>query len=370
MARVLNGCNAAVCAVVMVFSVTSAVQGQTVAKYGATFLEGGVGARALGMGGAAVALVRDVTAGYWNVAGLSGMQYPQAAYMHAERFGSIVTFDYASVAFPINNRSTFGVSFFRNGVDDIPNTWAAWDPIRDQPKPRPENFIELFSAVDYAFFTSYARALSPNLYFGFTGKILRRSVGNYQRGWGYGFDVAAQYQRGRFLFGVNLQDASTMLISWSINQEEVQPIQDVFGLDLPEGGSELYLPVARLGTGYILPFGGGTNLTLGMDVDLRFDGQETYVLDAGGISYHPRLGTELSFKDVVALRGGLNNVAFSDALGGWQFTPTVGAGLAISQFNVDYAFGDFAGLTADLGYSHRLSVHITLEQPSLKRVIE
>lgn len=339
---------------------------QTVAKYGAAFLEGGVGARALGMGGAVVALVNDVTAGYWNVAGLSALQYPEAAYMHAERFSGIVSFDYGSVAFPINNRSTFGISFFRSGVDDIPNTWDAWDPIRDQPKPRPENYVTLFSAADYAFFTSYSRLVGPRLAFGFTGKIIRRSVGDYQRAWGYSFDLGAQYRAGRVVLGANLQDASTMLLSWSVNKEKVRPIQDVFGLELPTGGSELVLPALRLGSGTSVPLGAATSMLIGFDVDVRFDGQRAYVLDAAGMSYHPRLGAELSYKDAVALRGGLSNVTVSDAFG-FQATPTVGAGLAISQFDVDYAFGDFAGMASDLGYSHRLSVKITLEQPTLRR---
>ena len=39
------------------------VLGQKVAKYGADFLAGGVGARALGMGGAHIAVACDVNAG-------------------------------------------------------------------------------------------------------------------------------------------------------------------------------------------------------------------------------------------------------------------------------------------------------------------
>ncbi len=48
-----------------------------VAKYAGEFLSIGVGGRALGMGSAAVALASDVTAGYWNPAGLTGIMYPE-----------------------------------------------------------------------------------------------------------------------------------------------------------------------------------------------------------------------------------------------------------------------------------------------------
>ena len=53
----------------------------SLAKYGNDFLSTGAGARALGMGSAHSSLTSDVTAGYWNVAGLSKVTEPQAIYM-------------------------------------------------------------------------------------------------------------------------------------------------------------------------------------------------------------------------------------------------------------------------------------------------
>jgi hypothetical protein len=349
----------------LVLGITGAAQAQNVAKYGADFLAGGVGARALGMGGAYVGLAQDVSAGYWNPSGLTGLNYPEIAYMHAERFNGVVSFDYGSVAFPLSSRSTVGLSFFRSGVNDIKNTLDAWDPERDQPRPNPESYFETFSAADQAFFLSYARAVSPRLAFGLNGTLIRRSIGDFANAWGYSFDLGFQYRSGRFALGANVQDVSTMLQSWSVNTASLQNLQDVFGDELPEGGTELVLPVARIGTGLILPTG-ESHLTLGMDVDLAFDGQEAFVPNVGRISFHPRLGTEFDYKGVVALRAGVNRV-MSDGEGGLDLTPSVGTGLRLRQFALDYGFGDFAGLTADLGYSHRISVRLTLEQPGLKR---
>ena len=48
-------------------------------KYSGEFLAIGVGGRPLGMGGAFVSLVNDVTAGYWNPGALSRLNYPQAS---------------------------------------------------------------------------------------------------------------------------------------------------------------------------------------------------------------------------------------------------------------------------------------------------
>ena len=112
--------------------------------------------------------------------------------MHAERFAGIVSFDYAGAAFPISARSTVGVSIIRSAVDDIPNTLNAWDAERNQPRPNPENFIERFSASDAAFLLSYARRLNAQLALGFTGKIIRRKIGDFADAWGYSFDVGVQ----------------------------------------------------------------------------------------------------------------------------------------------------------------------------------
>lgn len=354
------------------------VAAQNVAKYGAEFLAGGVGARALGMGGAHVGLASDVNAGYWNPSGLSALSYPEIAYMHVERFAGIVSFDYGGAAFPINARSTVGLSLFRSGVNDIKNTLNAWDAERDQPKPNPESHFESFSAADYAFFLSYARAVNDRFTLGVTGKIIRRTIGAFADAWGYSFDVGVQYRTRRFVLGANVQDVSTMLQSWSVNPEAfsvdtVNPqtgapytFEELFEQELPQGGTFRVLPVARLGSGVMLPVGSENTLTVGMDVDLAFDGYQSYAFNAGDVSFHPRVGTEFSYKDVVALRAGISRVTNSEQYG-LDLEPSVGAGLRLKQVHVDYGFGDFGGLASDLGFSHRISVQLTLEQPGLQR---
>jgi hypothetical protein len=334
----------------------SPAEAQRVAKYGADFLAGGVGARALGMGGAYVAIANDVTAAYWNPAGLHGVFYPEAAYMHAERFDGIVQFDYGAIAFPLTVQSTLGVSFFRSGIDDIPNTLAAWE----NGQPRADN-VTFFSAADYAFFVSYARQLRENLTAGATVKVINRSIGDFASAWGYSVDVGAQLRLGTLAFGVNIQDLPGMLQSWSINGEAFAGLEE-FGQDLPAGGAEIVLPVARLGAGVVqLPLVSDISLTAGLDLDVAFDGQRAYALNAGDVSFHPRLGTEFSYREVVALRLGISDVTSSERFG-TQLTPTAGVGLALGPLNVDYGFGDFGGIRQELGYSHRISLQYTLRQ--------
>ena len=342
----------------------SPASGQKLAKYGADFLSGGVGGRALGMGGTHVGITRDVSAVYWNSAGLDGLEYPQISYMHAERFAGIISFDYAGAAFPVSEKSTIGITAIRSGVDDIPNTLNAWDVERNQPKPNPENFIERFSAADYGFFISYARSLADGLTIGLTGKLVRRTIGDFADAWGYSFDAGIQYVAGRLILGANVQDVSTMLQTWSINRSELAPLEDI-KQEIPEGGTFLVLPVARLGAGYLVQMG-LSRLILAADLDVAFDGQQAYVLNAGDVSFHPRIGGEFTFKEVVSLRAGVSRVLVNSDFG-IDVTPTVGAGLRLNQIFLDYGFGDFAGISSDLGFSHRISARLVLEQPRLKR---
>ena len=73
------------------FNFTS-VQSQHFAKYAGDFLSTGTGPRALGMGGAYVAVAEGSISSYWNPAGLGRLEYPEIHLMYSERFAGIVIF--------------------------------------------------------------------------------------------------------------------------------------------------------------------------------------------------------------------------------------------------------------------------------------
>jgi hypothetical protein len=340
-----------------------------------------------------------VSAGYWNPAGLSHLQYPQISYMHVERFAGAVSFDYGAVAIPVNEQSTVSLSLFRSGVNDIVNTLDAWNPDLGQPRANYQSRITRFSAADWALFFGYSRRVNERLTLGASFKGIRRSIGDFAEAWGYSLDVGAQYRTGPYRFGVTVQDLSTMLQSWSVNPDafsvdcveernaDGEPVEyfdacrtadgsliegnadrfsAIFSQELPEGGTALVLPVARLGSGAVWPVGDHT-VSVGLDVDVAFDGQQAFVPNVGDVSFHPRLGGAFSYKGVAELRAGVNRVQYGDDIG-LDVTPSVGAGLDLAQFSIDFSFGDFTGLTArDLGYTYRISAQLTLEQPGLKR---
>lgn len=339
----------------LVFGVpTRDASAQKVAKYGADFLAGGVGARALSMGGAFISVTDDVYAGFWNPAGLTGVTSSEASYMHAERFAGIVSFDYAGFATPFSETSVLGVTLIRSGVNDIKNTLDAWDSERNQPRPDPGSSITTFSAADIALFIGYGRRLNDRVSIGVTSKIIRRTIGDFAQAWGYSMDAGVQYRPGAWAFGLTVQDLTTMLQSWSVDAGSLANIEDVFGDELPSGGTELVLPVLRLGASRAWE-SQRNRVLLALDMDVAFDGQQANSFSAGDASFHPRLGAEYSFADVVAFRAGFNRIQ-SVKGEGLDFTPSMGAGLKWGRAALDYGFGDFAGLVSDLGYSHRISV--------------
>lgn len=356
----------------------SAAHGQRIAKYGADFLAGGVDARALGMGGAYVAHASEVTAGYWNPAGLHRIESTQVSYMHVSRFAGSVTFDYGALAVPLDERSALGISFFRSGVNDIVNTLNAWDPVLQQPKANYESLITTFSAADWALFVSYSRQINDRLSAGVNFKGIRRSIGDFAQAYGYSMDAAAQYRVGAYRLGVTVQDLSTMLQSWSVNREEFQlsgddinpdtgepyTFSEVFGQDIPQGGTELVLPVVRLGSGAVWPVGERHTVTAGFDVDVAFDGQRAFVPNMGGVSFHPRVGGAFNYAGVAEVRAGLQRIQTGGDLGGITASPSVGAGVRLDRISLDLSFGDFVGITAeDLGFTYRLSAIIRLQPP-------
>jgi hypothetical protein len=116
-------------------------------KYSNEFMNIGIGARALAMGGAQVSSVRDVTAAYWNPAGLLGIKHQnEFSLMHAEYFAGIAKFDYAGFSTNIQEDNQIAISLIRFGVDDIPDTRFLYDA----NGALNYNNIQFFNAADYA----------------------------------------------------------------------------------------------------------------------------------------------------------------------------------------------------------------------------
>lgn len=331
----------------------------TLAKYGNDFLNTGAGAQALGMGSAFTSVTHDVTAAYWNVAGLSYVERPQLIYMHSERFDGIVGYDYGGFAYPLASKdAVIAISFFRQGVDNIANTLNAWDQDRNAPKENPNDHITRFSAADLAVFISLAKKSTDRLALGITAKVINQRLGPFANAWGYSLNVGAQLKTDIVDVGINVRDITTMQKMWEVNEDEFEGFQEVFNDSIPSGQNEYVLPSIKMGVSRVFSFH-DFEWTAAIDTDLYFENRRAYYMNVGRMSIEPHIGSELNYKQIISFRIGLTDF-ITDPEGGFTVSPTLGLGLNLTMFSLDYGFGSFAGTSSNLGYTHRLSLRYSL----------
>ncbi len=331
-----------VCTSLAIFLLIGSAQagnGFRAAKYGGEFLTLGAGGRALGMGGAYAALANDVSAGYWNPAGLVNIDYPQIMLMHSQQFGGVVKYDYGSFAMPLGTSRTLGIGLIRLGVDDIPVTQLSNPALKLGEEYVDENGItrrntprvaRMISDAEYALFLSYGLKRNEKLALGANVKLIHKNVGD-NSAWGLGFDIGAIYKpAGNLLVGLNLQDITTTVLAWNT------------------GTREIIVPALKAGLAYPLKIPGlGGSIAPAVDFDIRFEGRDYAAQFAvGPVSLDSHLGWEYQFQNLFALRIGSDVGKLS-----------AGAGLNLPKFQIDYAFLSHD----DLGNSHRISARLSLE---------
>lgn len=331
-------------------------------KYSNEFLSIGVGARALGMSNAYISSVNDVTSGYWNPAGLTGLSSNiEIALMHSEYFAGIAKYDYGAIAARIDSLSAFGVSFIRFGVDDIPNTTQLIDANGNVDYNR----ITSFSAADYGFLFSYARKMKiEGLRMGANAKVIRRIVGDFGNAWGFGLDAAMQYDRNNWKFALMARDITTTFNAWSFNlSEEMKNVFSITGNSIPENSLEITLPKFILGGARKFNFfNSRISILTELDFDLTVDGKRNVLIKSNPLSADPHFGIEAGYLGIIFLRGGIGNIQKSTDVTGktiTTFQPNVGVGVKIKAFTIDYALSDIGDQSTAL-YSNVFSLKLNI----------
>lgn len=321
-------------------------------KYAGEFLKIGVGARALGMGEAFVAVANDASAPYWNPAGLVNLPQRQVLFMHAEQFGDAINHDFISFAMPLDEEGAIGVSVIRMGVDNIPVT-AGIRPKADEDvgedgiagtgdngegngKFDPgEPFIlrlhqdEILwkSDAEYAIMFSYARRLSDRLSLGGNFKMVTQRLLGLASSFGVGLDAGVLYRASKEVtLGLRAGDFTTTRLFWDTGaRETIRPTL------IPGVSYSREIPAIR------------GSLTAAFDARIAFEGNDGSQLEGESMSADLRPGLEYWFKNTLAARVG----ASGDRV-------TAGFGLRYGGFGADYAFVGHE----DLDNSHRVSLSV------------
>jgi len=336
---------------------------QTAPKYSNDFLDIGVGAPALAMGNSVIASVNDVTSGYWNPAGLTGVKGTiEVSLMHDEYFAGIAKDDYFAASYRLDTTSILGLTIIRFGIDDIPNTIDLIDANGNVNY----NNITSFSDAQYAFLFTYARSLSkiPGLTIGGNVKVIRTIIGDFANSWGFGLDAGAQYHYNNWLFGAVGRDITSTFNAWNYNlSQDVLNVFQETGNQIPTDRLEITLPRLLLGAARtFLCFHDKVSIMPELGADITFDGARNTIISTNVVSVDPHIGIQAGYRGFIFLRVGVSNIqTSSDPTGqaATYFSPDFGVGIKIKAFSLDYALTD--NTTAEV-YSNIFSIEFDIDK--------
>jgi long-subunit fatty acid transport protein len=143
-----------------------AVGQQRIATTTGSFLKIGVGARAMGMGGAFVAVANDPSAIYWNPAGVASIVRREAAVSHVQ-WPAEITYNHATYIAPVKKLGgSVGVQFGVLSTD-----------IEETTEERPFGTGVTFAYSDWLAGVTYSSRLTDRLLVGLGAKYVHQDLG-------------------------------------------------------------------------------------------------------------------------------------------------------------------------------------------------
>jgi hypothetical protein len=289
---------------------------------GAEFLKIGPGARPEGMGEAFTGVADDIDAIYYNPAGLATLKSPELTGMHMDWFQSI-QYEYAAFAYPMQKYGTWGFAI----TDLHTNNIDARTGDTDAPDGQ-------FSAIEGAYWLSYANHVTDKLSLGTNAKFIRQSI-NSTTANAYAADGGALYDTGwkGVRLGAAVQNIGTSVKF--VNESDPLPLLFRAGASIPlrETAAPSFL----------------RNMLLSSDIILPRDHQAGVAL---GGEYVGRLRDDLSY----SLRTGYQTLN-TDVTSGFSGV-SMGGGLTFGRLGVDFAWVPFG----DLGNTYRFGMHLKFGQ--------
>lgn len=291
------------------------------------FLKIGVGARATGMGETFVAVANDITALYWNPAGLMQFEENGAQFTHAEWLIDL-NHEFAGGVYHLGKNNAVGLSIISLNTPAMEKTTEF----------QPGGTGEYFKYGDLAFGLTFARKLTEQFSFGVTFRYVEETLAELKMR-GFMFDIGTYYWTGlsntRFAvtisnFGPQVKPSGSITTSTGGTLSEFQqfPPPTMF----------------RIGFAYDPVDNKTSKLTTSIQLNHPNDNAENL-----------NLGAEYSYKNFLFLRGGYKfNVESEDFSAGIGFKVPI----SITKTSLDYSIANFK----DLGFTHRLSINLLLDK--------
>ncbi len=297
-------------------------------KYAGAFTDLGVGGRGTALGGAYGALVNDVSAVYWNPAGLMEAGGLQIQFMNSKQFISSIQNNFIAVSHPYSDKETIALSLNYLTVNNIKNSVNAgvFDPNTLELISIDESKIKLFNTGDYVFQAAYARRYTDNIDWGAAVKLIYRDFAS-ATATGIGFDAGLKYKAENFRAGLVIKDALGTMMTWSTNE------------------TQFITPSVRLGMAYIYNLGNFSFTPVGELIFRAENRAKSAQVHLGPLSADAAAGLEINYKNVLQIRAGMDEIQRLNA----------GIGLNLHKVSIDYAFTAFEN---ELGNIHRISFNL------------
>ncbi len=241
----------------------------------ANFLEVELGARAMGMGGAFVAVADDVTALHWNPAGLSGLHGIQVFGMRTSVYSVEGLSEDAVLASYGTGQHAFGVGWMRTGATDLYNEDTL---LLGYGRQTPVEGLDVGATLKRFSVAAPGYEYYNDPAFETDGDDA------------YAADLGALYRRGHWSVGATVRNIGEPELQLVSTSEDLDAVTSEFRL----GGTYVFRDVMLMTAEWRAP----------TDVPEYYDDR-----------YSINLGTEVWFYEAFALRAGMNRDRITAGLG-------------------------------------------------------
>jgi len=317
---------------------------------GGQFLKIGVGARANGMAGAYSGLANDVTAIFWNAAGLVDVKEYGVDFSHTFWFASM-SHSFAAGVIPLSEKFRLAASFTGFSSGDIMVTTTA----------QQDGTGGIYNVNDIAVGLTLAGELTEQFAFGLTGRYVNNAFSDMAAS-GVVFDIGTRYKTG----------FNGLTVAFSVNNLGTEQHYDgsntTTSTNPVDGVNQAPVDAQMQTSKFSVPLSFRAGLGIDMFQGIMADAPET---DVDGTKLHQWLvgadfetyadvpeqfaiGTEYTFREFISLRAGYR-------FGNDQFGISGGVGLR-------YQSGTFLGRldysispTETLGLINRVSIGLNFD---------
>lgn len=306
----------------------------------AQFLKIEAGARAIAMGGAFVSVADDVSAIYWNPAGLPKLKNNAVSFSYTSWLVN-TNHNYVGIVYKLNDQNVFALSYTLLSMPDM--------------KVRTEFYQdgtgEYFSASDFSLGLSYGLAITDKFSMGITGKYVGQNIWHMTTST-IALDVGLHYNTP--VKGLNLGMSVSNIGPKMQYEGDDSFIYYTFDPDQRGNSDKIFADIKMDKWDLPLIFRVGLSYNL-LDTELHDILISMDAIHPNDYSEYVNVGLEYCFTDRIFLRGGYKTLFKEQSEEGL----TLGAGVIYYltdslPLKFDYAYADFGKLES----VHRVTVEI------------